>query len=308
MINNLEHLKKTDTFLSDLDGGELIGEQAKVFIQEAIANSTIQQFCRTVIIPDGKKTVPRMGFGTRILRRGYEGQALTESQRAKPAFDSMVLDTKEFVAEVRLSYDALLKNVEKAGIENSIKMAMAARIGLDVDDLVMNSDTASLDPFYNGFDGMRVLAGHSVDMGSAAFGKDIMRDMLKDLPAAFKKDKKLLAFFASQSSAENYGDELASRATVLGDKYLEGSAPMYYQGARVLDTSVIPENIGITPNFRTEAILCDPRNAVIGWLDKVSFETDRDISSRMWIIVATIRVSFGYEQPDGVVRATNISL
>jgi hypothetical protein len=308
MTTNLEHLKKTDTFLSDLDGGELIGEQAQIFIQEAIANSTIQQYCRTVILPDGKKTVPRMGFGQRILRRGYEGQALTEIQRAKPSFDSMLLDTKEFVAEVRLSYDALLKNIEKMGIENSIKTAMAARIGLDVDDLVMNSDTASLDPFYNAFDGMRVLAGHSIDMGGAAYGKDIMRDMLKDLPAAFKRDKKLLAFFASQSSSENYCDELGSRATAMGDKYLEGNAPLFYQGARVLDSSVIPEDIGTVPNLRTEAILCDPRNAVIGWMDSVSFETDKDISSRMWIIVATIRVAFGYEQPDGVVRATNISL
>jgi hypothetical protein len=306
--SNKETLQKVDNFIGDLDGGLLVGEQAREFIQMAIANTTIQQFCRTVTLPEGKKTIPRMGFGTRILRRAVEGQALTEIQRAKVTFDSMTLDTKPFVAEVRLSYDAIAKNVEKMGIEASIQTAMAARIGLDVDDLVMNADTLSLDPFYNGFDGMRKLAGHTIGAGGAAFGKDVMRDMFKALPAAFKRDKKLMAFFASQSSAENYGDELGSRATALGDKYLEGSNPMFYQGARVLDSSVIPEDLGIAPNYRTDAILTDPRNAVIGWMENITFETVKDISARVWVIVATVWIAFGYEQPDGVVLVDDVGL
>jgi hypothetical protein len=307
-IDNRELIKKIDTFVADLDGGALQPEQARQFIQMAVAASTLQQVCRTMTIPDGVKVVPRLGFGTRILNKASEGQALPESKRAKPSIDSMRLETFAYTAEVRLSYDVLMKNVEKMGIEASIKNAMAARIGLDVDDLVMNGNVASADPFYTNFNGMRALAGHNTDVGGTTFGKDVMRDMMGMLPVAFKSDKKLLGFFASPKSSENYGDELASRATALGDKYIEGQAPMFYNGARVLETSVMPEDLGTIPNLNTEALLFNPQNAVIGYTENVTFELDKDISARMLIIVATIWVGFGYEQPDGVVLATTVGL
>lgn len=308
MVPNKELIKKVDTFVSDLDGGVLTGDQATEFVQTAVEAAVLQKFCRTVTIPDGKRTIPRLGFGTRILRPAVEGEALPEAFRAKPTIDSITLEPVPFVATVRLTYEAMEKNVEKWGVENSIKKAMAARIGLDVDDLVMNSNTASADPFYNRFNGMRVSAGHTVDLGGTVYGKDVMKEMMKSLPKAYKNDRKMLAFFASLSSAENYQDELAGRATALGDKYLEGSDAMFYSGARVVDTSVIPEDLGTPPNYRTEAILCDPRNAIIAYKDKVTFETDRDIEARLWIIVATIWVAFGFEQPEGVVRGVNIGL
>ncbi|MDO8945362.1 MAG: hypothetical protein Q7U75_19425 [Desulfobacterales bacterium] len=308
MNTNKELIKKVDTFVSDLDGGELIGDQAAAFIQDAVDAAVLQKFCRTVTIPNGKRTIPRMGFGTRILRAATEGQALPEAQRAKVDIDSITLEPMPFVATVRLTYEAMEKNIEKWGVENSIKKAMAQRIGIDVDDLVMNSNTASLDPFYKHFNGMRALAGGGIDLAGAAYGKDVMKEMMKTLPKAFKNDRSALAYFASLSSAENYQDELSGRATTLGDKYLEGSAPMYFNGARVIDSSVIPEDLGIAPNFRTEAILCDPRNAIVAYKENVTFETDKDIEARLWIIVATIWVTFGFEQPAGAVRGWNIGL
>lgn len=308
MSTNKELIKKVDTFVSDLDGGELIGDQAAAFIQTAVEASVLQKFCRTVTIPNGKRTIPRLGFGTRILRPAVEGQALPEAQRAKPTIDSITLEPVPFMATVRLTYEAMEKNIEKWGIENSIKKAMAARIGVDVDDLVMNSNTASTDPFYKAFNGMRALAGNSIDVGGAVYGKDVMKEMMKTMPKAYKNDRKMLAFFASLASAENYQDELSGRATALGDKYLEGSDAMYFNGARVVDSSVIPEDLGTPPNYRTEAILCDPRNAIVAYKEQVTFETARDIEARLWIIVATIWVTFGFEQPAGAVRGWNIGL
>jgi hypothetical protein len=305
---NMELIHKVDGMVADLNNAKLIGEQARTFIQDAVAASVLQKFCRTVTIPDGKKIVPRLGFGTRILRRAIEGQALPEAQRSKPTFDSMVLETLPFMATVRLSYEAMEENIEKWGLENSVKKAMAARIGLDVDDLVMNSNLASLDPYFNGFNGMRAAAGTSIDEAGVAYGQEVMRDMMKSLAKQFKNDKGALAYFCSTDSAETYGHELAGRATALGDKYIEGSAPMYYNSARVLDSSVIPEDLGIAPAYRTEAILVNPQNAVIGYKEAVQFESTRDIEARMWIIVATIWVAFAYENPLGAIRAHNIGL
>jgi hypothetical protein len=172
----------------------------------------------------------------------------------------------------------------------------------------MNSNLTSLDLYYNGFNGMRAAAGSSLDMLGVAYGQDVMREMMKALPKQFKSNKAALAYFCSTDSAETYGHELAGRATALGDKYIEGSAPMFYNSARVLDSSVIPEDLGIAPNYRTESILVNPQNAVIGFKETVTFETARDIEARMWIIVATVWLTFAYENPLGAVRAHSIGL
>lgn len=308
MAWNKDLIKKLDMFEANLDGGILDGEKAKSFLKKAIDAAIIQKYARTMTLPAGSYTIPKLGFNDRILRRGVEGQSLTQSERARPDIDSVKIETKEYIAEVRMSYDVLMHNVEKKGIEATIKDAMAARIGLDVDDLVCNANLADPDPFFNGLDGARAAAGITVDLGGAIYDKSAMKTMMAAMPAKYKRDKSKLGFFASTLSEENYRDQLSSRATVMGDEYTEGIRPAYYSGSRIIQTPVMPEDLGVAPDFTTEALLTDPRNMIIGYEQRVQFEMDRDISARMLIIVATIWVGFIYEEAGAVVRAINVGL
>lgn len=307
-MTNKELFKKMDMFQADLDGGQLLGEQAKKFIQLAVSNATIQQYARTVTLANGEYTIPRLGFNQRILRRGTEHTALTQAQRAKPQIDSITIKTHKFMAEVRMSYEVMKRNVEKSGIVNTIKEAMAKRIGLDVDDLLLNSETASLIPFFNAFNGMRYTPGiHSIDCGAAKYDKDLMKLLISTMPKQHRKVKKDLAFFCSTESEENYRDQLSSRATALGDKQIEGNLPLFYNGSRVIETPVMPEDL-LSPPPKTEAIYTNPMNIIAGYDEKVQFEMDKDISSQQIIMVATIWCGFAYEDPDAVVRGYNIGL
>lgn len=305
---NKELIKKLDMFEADLDGGLLDGEKATKFLKKAIDESVIQKYARTMTLPAGSYTIPKLGFNDRILRRGQEAVALTEAERAKPNIDSVKIVTQEYIAEVRLSYDVLMHNVEKNGIEKTIKDAMAGRIGLDVDDLVLNGDLTSLDPFFNAQNGFRLSAGLDVDLAGAIFNKSAMKTMTAAMPAKFKRNKQNLAFFASTLSEENYRDQLSSRATAMGDKYTEGIAPVFYNASRIISTPIMSEEFGTAPNFRTQALFTDPRNMIIGYENRVHFEMERDISARVLKIVATIWVGSIYEDADAVVRAINVGL
>jgi len=306
-MTNKELFKKIDMFQSDLDGGELLGEQARQFIQVAVEASTIQQYARTEMLPEGKRTIPRLGFGERILRRGHEHTALAQSQRAVPDIDSITLQTHKFMAEVRLSYEVMKRNVEMMGFQNTVQTAMARRIGVDVDDLVLNSDTASLDPFFNAFDGARKLAANTIDLAGAKFDSDAMKLMIATMPKKYKRQKRDLAFFCSTDSEENYRDQLASRATVLGDQNIQGNEPLFFNGSRILEVPVMPEDL-LAPPPTTEALWTNPSNMIIGYDERVQFEFDKDISAQQIIIVATVWVDFKYENPDAVVRGWNIAL
>jgi hypothetical protein len=125
------------------------------------------------------------------------------------------------------------------------------------------------------------------------------------MPSKYKKRKNMLAHFCSTTSEENYRDELTDRATVLGDKMLEGNNPLYYNSSRVLDVPVIPEDLS---GSKTVALFTDPRNIMVGWEQQVQFEVAKDISARMLIIVATVWVGFTYEDPNAVVKGTNLVL
>jgi hypothetical protein len=307
-LTNKEMLKKVDMFTADLDGGLLTGDQATAFIRSAIDKTVIQKFGRTVTldpISGGKHTLPRLAFNSRLLRRAQEGIALSESQRSKASIDSVTFESFPYVGEVRLSYKTLKRNIEHKGIEKTIKDAMAERIMLDVDDLVMNANESSTDDYYKDFDGMRASAGNSVDCGAITYGTAALKKILTTMPSKYKKRKNMLAHFCSTASEENYRDELTDRATVLGDKMLEGNNSLYYNSSRVLDVPVIPEDLTGT---KTEAIFTDPRNIMTGWEQQVQFEVAKDISARMLIIVATVWVGFTYEDPNAVVKGTNLVL
>jgi hypothetical protein len=308
-MNNKELFQKLDTGLADLNGGKLQGEQAKKFIKKVVNESVLQKTARTMILKEGKVTIPKIGFSGRVLRRGVEHQALSQAQRVKPTIDDMVIETFKFMGEVRLSYEVMKRNVEKGNFVNVITECVKEQVAYDGDDVVLNSNTASAESFYNAFLGARFATSiNSIDLTTAVLDKASMKLMLGEMPKKYKKIKSKLVYFCSTESEESYRDQLSNRATALGDMSIQEAKVIKYNGMRLLPVAAMPENLLAGTN-KTECLLTNPSNMVIGYDESaVMFEFDKDISAQQVIIVLTLWIGFSYQEEEEVLRGYKISI
>ncbi|MCO5157868.1 MAG: phage major capsid protein [Aquamicrobium sp.] len=323
MSSNSSLLRKADLAIADLqaNGGELLPEQGASFIRKLIKQPTLIRLCRVVEMLSPKRKINKIGFGKRILRKATSGVALTLAQRSKPTTEQIELDTKEQIAEVRLPYDVLEDNIERAvsannegsntgpgGLRQTIIDLIAERAALDLEELALLADTAyvnATDPddqaYLSQLDGWLKRArtdGHAVDAGNVTIEKSVFKKGLKALPSQYQRNKAALTHFISVNNATEYRDTLADRGTGLGDNMVQGNSPLYAYGSGVTDVAMMPEEDGI---------YTDPLNLIFGVQRQVSMEFDKDITARVYIIVLTCRVDFQIEEADAIVAYENIA-
>ena len=312
-MDNVSLLRKADLAIADLtaNGGELLPEQGASFIRKMIAQPTLIRRCRVVEMGASKRKINKIGFGTRILRKATSGVALTSGQRSKPTTEQIELNTKEQIAEVRLPYDVLEDNIERAGAANNetanagpgglrqtLIDLIAERAALDTEELGLLGDTAYTSgdaddqAYLSQLDGWLKIAdtfGNVNAAGGAAISKTIFKEALQSLPSQYQRNKAALNHFVSTNQETEYRDTLADRGTGLGDNMVQGQAPVFAYGSPVTPVALMPE---------TKALLTDPLNLIFGIQRAVSMEFDKDITARVYIIVVTMRIDFEIEEAD----------
>jgi hypothetical protein len=323
MASNESLLRKADLAIADLqaNGGELLPEQGASFIRKLIKSPTLIRVCRVVEMASPQRKINKIGFGKRILRKGTSGVALTQAQRSKPTTEQIQLTTKEQIAEVRLPYDVLEDNIERAttadngaantgpgGLRQTIIDLIAERAALDLEELALLGDTAYTNPadpddeaYLSQVDGWlkRVNQdGHVVDASGATISKAIFKQGLKALPSQYKRNVSALNQYVSVNNEVEYRDTLADRGTGLGDQMTEGARQVYAFGSPVTQVAMMPEDVGLYTH---------PLNLIFGIQRQISMEFDKDITARVYIIVLTCRVDFQVEEVDAAVAYENIA-
>ncbi len=190
----------------------------------------------------------------------------------KPDLSDVELDAKLFKAEVRLSDEVLEDSIERGELRQTIMEMLADAIARDMEDVAINGDTASVDPFLATMDGILKQATSNVvdaDLG--------------------------------------YRNTLADRATVAGDRFLEDDTPVLYSGVPLQPIPLFPENLGVGGD-QTAIVLCNPKNVHVGIWRQIRFESDRDISEGTLKIVATLRFDVKFAEEPGVAKAINVQL
>lgn len=323
MSSNQSLLQKADLAIADLqaNGGELSPEQGAAFIRKLIKQPTLIRQCRVVEMLASKRKINKIGFGTRILRKATSGVALTQNQRAKPTTEQIQLDTKEQIAEVRLPYDVLEDNIERATAANNeapntgpaalrqtIIDLIAERAATDLEELALLADTAYTNPgdqddedYLSQLDGWLKIAatdGNVADAQNQTISKAVFKMGLKTLPKQYLRNKAAMRHFVSNNNETEYRDTLANRATQLGDGMVTGDLPAYAYGSLVAPVQLMPEARGL---------FTDPLNLIFGIQRQVSMEFDKDITARVYIIVLTCRVDFQIEEAEALVLYDNIA-
>lgn len=321
MSSNQSLLRKADLAITDLqnDGGELQPEEGATFIRKLIKQPTLLQQVRIVEMNAPKRKINKIGFGSRILRKATPSVALTQSQRSKPTTEQLELDTKEQIAEVRLPYNVLEDNIERAeaanneasntgpgGLRQTLIELIAERVALDLEELAIHADTAYTSgdaddqDYISQLDGYLKLGstdGHGVDAAGASVSKELFKKGMKSMPDQYLRDRAQMKHFVSVDNEIEYRDTLANRGTGMGDTYTTGSADAYAYGSKVEAVSLMPGAQGLYTH---------PKNLIFGIQRQVSMEFDKDITSRVYIIVVTCRVDFIVEESDALVFYDNI--
>ena len=310
LLDNRTILQKADLALSDLTigGGLLQPAQAQKFMRILINEAVVLKQATVVPMRSPKQLIEKIRFANRILRSGSEAVALAQADRAVPNLGKVELDAQLFKAEVRLNNEVLEDSIERGQLRQTIMQLMAEAIARDVDEVIIQGDRTSSDPFLAKLDGvLKQASSNIVDAQNQTANKGVFRDMLKTLPHPFVKNKKLLRFFTSVNAEIDYKDSLSERATAGGDKYIEDDVPATYSGVPVLDVPMFPENLGPAANT-TAILLTDPKNINVGIWRNIRVEVDNIVTDGVLVIVATLRFDVRYAEETAVVRAVNVKV
>lgn len=308
VTDNRSILEKADLALADLTsgGGLLQPAQAQKFLRIMIDESVIMGDAVVVPMRSHKQQIDKIRFSGRVLRAGSEATALPVGDRSKPDLSQVELDAQLFKGEVRLSNEVLEDSIERQELRQTIMTLMAEAIARDMDEVIVNGDTGSADPFLAKFDGMLAQATSNVVAAGGSLNKDVFRDMLKSMPSEFLRNKRAMKFYTSVDAELDYRDFIADRGTVLGDKFLEQEAPLQYSGIPIMDVPLFPETLG--GGNETNVILTDPKNINVGVWRNIRVETDKLVSEGVLIIVATLRFDMKYAEETAVVKATGVTV
>lgn len=294
--------RKADLALSDLatNGGLLNPEQNDTFIRNVIDQPTVIRALRTVPMSAPSREIAKIGIGDRMLQaaRQVSNRALTQDERTKPDYGKIELNTSEVIAEIRLPYETLEDNIERGNMESTILALIAERASLDLEELILQGDTASADPFLALQDGvLKNLKSNVMDGTGLGITPDLFNNTIKALPTRYRRNKGAMRFFLPADVEQDYRNDQAKRGTGLGDATLTGNSPLQLFGSRAQSVAMLPD---------AQGIFTLPKNILFGIQRNVRIETDKDISAREVIIVLTARVATAIEEELAAVKLVNI--
>jgi HK97 family phage major capsid protein len=283
------------------DGGYLNPEQSDSFYRKLIDQPTLISQVRTVPMGQPKMNIDKIGFGSRILRAApASGTSLKADERARPTFDQVQLDAEEVIAEVHVPYDALEDSIEKENLQDTIMDLIAQRASLDLEELLIKGDTTSNDPYLALFNGALALAGNTVD-GSAytAIDKTVFKTALQNMPTQYLRNLNTMQFMMSYNNVFEYRDQLADRATGKGDDFYLNRPTVYAFGVPIAPAALMED---------TDMLFTFPKNLIFGVQRDIMIETDKDIRSRVLIIVLTMRIALEIEEAEAAVRVSDLAV
>jgi hypothetical protein len=191
---------------SEGKGGLLNPEQSARFLDYMFDATVIGKVARTVRMKADTTEIDRIGVGEKLMKLATEGD--DTSSNAKVDFSKISLTTKKLRLDWELSTESLEDNIEGPDLEDHIARLMATQAGNDIEDVVLNGNTAlSSDALYKSFNGVVKKAkasGHVVDAAGANISRAVFNSALKALPRKYKQRRQDLRFLAGSNLIQDY--------------------------------------------------------------------------------------------------------
>jgi hypothetical protein len=188
------------------NGGLLNPEQSARFLDYMFDATVIGKVARTVRMRADTTEIDRMSVGEKLMKLATEGD--NDASNAAVTFSKISLTTKKLRLDWELSTESLEDNIEGADLEDHIARLMATQAGNDIEDVVLNGNTAlSSDNLYKAFDGVVKKAkttGRVVDAAGANISRAVFNSALKAMPRKYKQRRSDLRFLSGSNLIQDY--------------------------------------------------------------------------------------------------------
>lgn len=278
----------SDADVTNTNGhGLLYPDQANRFIDYMWDATILARAARTIRMRSNTTEIDKVAVGERIMRVASESNPqnyVSGYTNTGATFSKVSLTTVKLRLDWELSTESLEDNLEGTDLEDHIARLMATQAGNDVEDVLINGDTASSDGLLQAFDGFRkktLAGGHVVDAAGAGAGSAIFNSALKKLPRKYKQRRNQLRFFTGSNLVQDYLYNLTNvssspfdiasgiiRGEVAGPEGSPGSVTPFAFGIPVVNVPLMDETRAGTYSGASgqhgEVHLTFPQNFIVG--------------------------------------------
>lgn len=285
-MTNEEILEKAAMTTQDIAAaGRLNDAQADRFIDFVIDVTGLKDRVRVVRFRNDKLDIDKIGVGKRVAVAKKEAQ--DPGIRRKANFSKITLQPEEIMVPWELSDDFVLENLEGEEVEDTIMRLMATQMSNDLEELYIQGDSLGalrfeadlidggsatdviVDTYLKLQDGWlkRASESHIVDHDGQNVSHQVFNDMIVEMPSKFKRNKRNLKFFASDTTEQLFRNNLASRATGLGDTAATSEVNLAPFGIELVPLALLPQTPLVTEHVTlagTTAVSLKHKNIVVG--------------------------------------------
>lgn len=258
-ISNRQVIANAAITTDSVTYGLLNPEQARKFLQQTFEATTLRPLIRHEIRTAKTGEVDKIGIASRLLRAKVENT--DDGYRANPKFDRIQYATTAVRIPWEITEETLRENIEGQGFEGIVTNLMTTQMGVDLEDLDLNGDTATAESaedydFLKINDGwIKQIAngGHVVDrsaVNGGAMDLDVFYSTVKAMPNKYNNGK--LRWIMSPHRYQDWIYTLLNSAVsnggIITDKRIEDPAAI-----PVVQCAGMPDD---------KIILTDPKNLI----------------------------------------------
>lgn len=314
-LDSLTAMRKAELFVTDFssNSGYLTVEQFREFIRIPVKRSVLLPLVRFQEMANPTMEVSKITAMGQILHGASSGQALTLAQRSKPAvLPKVTLASALLRGAVPVPDEVLEDNIEREALNNTIRDLIGVGIARDLENLLLNGDTASSNDLLNVTNGViKQITSNVVAAGGVNLNKSVLRDTDLNLPDEFRADTTTMKYLTSHKGAIWYRDSISNRIGEMGDKALAvgdkdpQSTYATYNGSAVMPIPLIPSTLGGGSN-ETVVLYMNPKLVIWGVQRNIKIEQQRDPASGTTIFHVSMRVDVKMEHEPMAVKTTGV--
>lgn len=247
-----------------------------------------------------------------------------------PTPDTVQYDMKKYRAGYNLYTDTEEDNIERGKFRATIAKQFAKAVAIDRENAAINGDdsltTGDAQSRSNNLLGVNdgyaqilldnVPAAQQIDAAGKGPSKALYLDMKEAIPnrylgalGALDEEGDPYVFVVSPTVENLWREEVSGRATVIGDKALEGYLPTPW-GIPLFMVPLMPQNLtyGTALSDCTYIWLTPLKNLILFVQRKITWESERKPRLDRTEFTMHYRCDFQVEEPEKVVIAKNVSL
>jgi hypothetical protein len=247
----------------DVTYGLLAPEQAKQFYVQIYDTVEWSKLHRKEKKTAKTGEVDKIALGNRLLRAKVEGPSGDDGYRVAPTFGRVQYTCVRCKLPWEVSEETFTDNIEGENLEDKLMGMLTTQLGLDLEDLHWNGDTAdqSADADFltlnDGWWKQIMAGGHVIDAtqvdGGAAISKNHFFAAYKALPAKYLRSGRVV-WAMNNATRIAWLEAVSNRATSAGDLALLGQ-----------DAAGMPMGfkIVVVPSLADgKVVLADPQNFI----------------------------------------------